>query len=569
MSSDEILGSPTCRSASPPGGAPATHEAAPASPSHQPVPVTREPVPATHVRVAIIGAGFAGIGTGVALKRAGVDFVILERATDVGGTWRDNAYPGCQCDVPSSLYSFSFAMEPNWQHTYARQPEIEAYLRRCANQFGIRPHIRFGHNVEEARWDSTKAHWTIRCAGGSSWTADMLVAANGPLSEPKPLDVPGLHTFEGTICHSAAWNHDHDLTGERVAVIGTGASAIQIVPDIQPKVGHLSVFQRTAPWVLPHPGRHTLRWERAAYRLVPGLQRLARFGVYCSRETLAMGMVYQPRLLGVLGWLGRAHLRRQVPDPTLRARLTPSFVPGCKRILLSNRYYPALSQPNVTLVTEPIVGVRPHGIVTADGAEHEVDTIVLATGFFVTDNPMYERIVGAESRSLASVWADQGMQAYLGTAVPGFPNMFLLAGPNTGIGHTSLVMMIEAQVRYLVRAITAIDALAGGASRNSAAGGRAIDVRPEVLHAYTDELQHKMQSTVWTTGSCASWYLDAQGQNPTLWPDWTWRFLARTRTFDLGDYVVVQPSDHPPIATRPATETASVGVPSPRHTADR
>ncbi len=483
------------------------------------------PAGTPHARVAVIGAGFAGLGTAIALRKRGIGTVVFERADEVGGTWRDNTYPGCQCDVPSSLYSFSFAPNPDWTRTYPTQPELGAYLRRCAEESGVLPDIRFGHTVVDASWDAATARWAVQTTGGT-WTADILVVANGPLAEPAIPELPGLDTFEGTTFHSAAWDHQHDLSGERVAVVGTGASAVQIVPGIQPVASRLLLFQRTPPWVLPHPDRPTRTAERALYRMFPPAQRLARAGVYWSRELLVLGMVKRPPLMRLLEGIARAHLRRHVPDPVLRAKLTPAYAAGCKRLLLSNRYFPAVGQPNVDVITEPIAEVRPRGIATADGTEHPVDTIVLATGFRVTDNPTFERLHGTTGRSLAQTWAEDGLRAYLGSTVPGFPNMFVMAGPNTGIGHTSLLVMIEAQIHYLLGAIETLDRT----------GAKAFDVLPEPFAAYNESLQRSMAGTVWLTGGCASWYLDAEGRNTTLWPDWTWRFWMRTRHFDLAAY---------------------------------
>jgi len=478
-----------------------------------------------HVRVLVIGAGFAGLATSIALRREGVDHVVLERAADVGGTWRDNRYPGCKCDVASHLYSFSFALNPDWTSTYSSQQEIWEYLRRCAERFGVLSRIRFGQEVREACWDEAARRWEVETPGGR-WTADVLVSATGGLSVPSVPDLPGLDRFAGTVFHSAAWDHGHDLAGERVAVVGTGASAVQIVPRIQPEVGRLLLFQRTPAWVLPHGDRPIPVWKRALYRRVPALQRLVRAGIYWSRELLVLALCKDPRWIEPVRRMAARHLERQVPDPALRARLTPTFAPGCKRLLLSDDYYPALGAPNAEVVTAPIREVGERAIRTADGVEHEVDTIVLATGFRVTDNPTFARLRGRSGRTLADAWRETGMQAYLGTTVAGFPNLFLVTGPNTGIGHTSLVVMIEAQVRYVVGALRAMDRR----------GLAAVEVRPEAQAAFNTDLQRRMARTVWSTGGCASWYLDAQGRNPTLWPDFTWRFRRRTRRFDAGAY---------------------------------
>jgi cation diffusion facilitator CzcD-associated flavoprotein CzcO len=479
-----------------------------------------------HVHIAIIGTGFAGLGTAVRLKQEGIeDFVILERAADVGGTWRDNSYPGCRCDVPSHLYSFSFALNPEWTNTFSPQPEIWDYLRRVAHDHDLLPKIRFGHEVLEGRWDEDAARWELETAAGPM-TADVVVAGAGGLADPAVPDIPGLDRFTGKAFHSARWDHDHDLTGERVAVIGTGASAIQFVPQIQPQVGELRLFQRTPPWIVPHPGREIGERRRRLYRRVPGLQRLVRAGIYWTRELLVVGLAFKPRLMKVPERLARMHLRKQVPDRELRRKLTPSYTIGCKRILQSNDYYPALAQPNVDVVTSGIAEVRERSIVTADGAEHEVDTIIFGTGFHVTDLPFAERVRGAGGVTLAEQWADEGMQAYMGTTVAGFPNLFILVGPNTGLGHTSIVFMIESQVNYVVGALRALQAR----------GAAAVNVRPQAQAAYNEQIQRDLQRTVWNTGGCASWYLDKHGKNTTLWPSFTFTFRQRTRAFDPVAY---------------------------------
>jgi cation diffusion facilitator CzcD-associated flavoprotein CzcO len=482
----------------------------------------------THHRVAIVGTGFAGVGMAVALRKAGVeDFVVFERAGDVGGTWRDNTYPGCQCDVPTSLYSFSFALNSEWTQTYALQPEIGSYLRGTAERHDILGHVRFNSPMQDARWDDDAQRWEIETPAGVD-TADVLIMANGPLSQPKTPDVPGLERFRGTTFHSAAWNHDHDLSGERVAVIGTGASAIQFVPRIQPQAGKVTIFQRTPPWVVPHPGRRIPRWERWLYRRLPVLQRLKRYNAYWSREATVLGFAKHPRLMKGIERLARWHLERQVPDPELRAKLTPTYAAGCKRLLLSNTWYPALSQPNVDVVASGVSEVREHSVVASDGTEHEVDTIIFGTGFHVTDNPVMGLVHGRDGRSLAEVWAESGMRAYKGSTVPGFPNLFFLAGANTGIGHTSLVVMIEAQIRYTLDVLRWMDG-------NDQA---IVEVSAEALDAYNADVQAKMAPSVWNVGGCASWYQDAHGNNPTLWPDYTWKFCLATRYFDADRYVI-------------------------------
>jgi cation diffusion facilitator CzcD-associated flavoprotein CzcO len=476
------------------------------------------------VRVAVVGTGFAGLGMAIRLRGAGIeDLVVFERADDVGGTWRDNTYPGCTCDVPSHLYSFSFAPNPDWSRSFSPQPEILSYLRGCADRYGVRPHIRFGHEVRAARWDETAGRWRIETSQGE-YTAQMLVAGMGPLSEPSVPSLPGLSSFEGTVFHSAQWNHSHDLAGERVAVIGTGASAIQFVPKIQPQVASLLVFQRTPPWIVPRTDRRISRVERFLLRRLPGVQQAWRGAIYWGRETFVWGFV-RPRVIRNLQRLARGHLRRQVPDPVLASQLTPDYTIGCKRILISNDYYPALSQPNVSLVTSAVASVRPRSVVSADGVEHPVDTIIFGTGFHVTDPPAATRVWGRDGLLLADAWRD-GMSAYLGGAIARFPNMFMLIGPNTGLGHTSMVFMIESQIAYVLDCLRVM----------SQRGLATVSVRPEVQSSYNAEIQTQLVETVWNAGGCRSWYLDEHGRNTTVWPTYTWKFRQRTRRFDLSSY---------------------------------
>lgn len=478
-----------------------------------------------HRRVVVVGSGFAGIGASVALQRAGVDHVVLERADAVGGTWRDNAYPGCRCDVPSHLYSFSFAPDPGWTETYAPQPEIRRYLERVAADHGVTARTRFGHEVTDLSWDDDRQHWVVRTSGGDL-TADVVVLGNGPLAEPRVPDVPGADSFAGPVLHTGRWPEGTDLTGRRVVVVGTGASAIQLVPAIRQQAAHVTVVQRTAPWVLPHRNRRITDAERRLYRRVPAVQRLVRAGVYWSRELIARPLLSDGRATRGIEAMARRHVAAQVGDPGLRARLVPSYRPGCKRLLPSNDWYRAVQQPDVTLVDGAVTAVDPTGVVTADGAHHAADVLVWATGFRVTDNPMMGRVHGRAGRSLAAHYAEHGMGAYLGTTVPGFPNLFLLAGPNTGIGHTSLVVMIEAQLRYVLDALRTMDQR----------GAAVAEVRSTAMAAWTAEIARLTAPTVWSSGGCASWYLDEHGRNTTLWPDQTYRFVRRTRRFDAGAY---------------------------------
>ena len=478
-----------------------------------------------HVHIAIVGSGFSGLGMAIKLKQQGYDdFLVFEKANAIGGTWRDNTYPGCACDVPAHLYSFSFALNPNWSRAYAPQPEIGVYLQRCAERFGIMPHIRCNAEVRDATWDEVHQQWHLITSQGGL-TADILIVGNGPLSVPALPNIPGIEGFQGKIFHSAQWDHAHDLRGERVAVIGTGASAIQIIPQIQPLVGHVTLFQRTPPWIVPRMDHPIQPWRQGMFRALPATQRAVRTLIYWQRELGALALVYRPKMRQSFEKIARQHLAAQVADPVLRAKLTPNYSIGCKRILVSDDFYPALAQPNVAVVTDRIREVRASSIITEDGTEQTVDTIICATGFHVTDNPMSQCIHGRGGQLLAAAWAD-GMQAYLGTAVAGFPNLFLLIGPNTGLGHTSMVYMIESQISYI------LDSLRAMAKRNV----QAFEVRPEIQSAFNAEVQQRMQGTVWQSG-CASWYLDANGRNSTIWPGFTFEFRRKTRHFDAASYV--------------------------------
>jgi cation diffusion facilitator CzcD-associated flavoprotein CzcO len=476
-----------------------------------------------HHRVAIIGAGFGGLGMAIRLLQSGErDFVLLEKASGLGGTWRDNTYPGCQCDVASNIYSFSFAPNPSWSREFAWQGEILAYLRDCAERFGITPFIRFEHEVLEAYWLEDRQRWIIRTDRGEL-SADVLVSGHGGLSAPSTPDLPGLSRFRGTVFHSAQWRHDHDLAGERVAVVGTGASAIQIVPAIQPVVGHMTLFQRTPPWIVPRLDKPFSRLVRWLFRVLPFIQKLDRLQLYLRRELVVLAM-RNPRIMRRGEQMARDHLYDQVKDRALRKKLTPRYAMGCKRILLSNEYYPALAQPNVDVVTASIREVDETGVITEDGVHHALDTLVLCTGFKVKDHPMTRRLYGRDGRSLAEQWGPE-KGAYLGTTVSGFPNLFLLTGPYTGLGHNSIVYMLESQFEYVLGALAAL------AQR----GAGALDVRREALDAFASEMQARLQGTVWTSG-CASWYQDESGKITTVWPTFTWAFRKRTRRFDAAAY---------------------------------
>ncbi|QHC20649.1 flavin-containing monooxygenase [Streptomyces sp. GS7] len=484
-----------------------------------------------HVRVAVIGSGFGGLGAAVRLRREGItDFVVLERADAVGGTWRDNSYPGCACDVPSHLYSFSFAPHPAWPRNFSGQRHIRAYLERVTDTFGLRPHLRFNAEVRGLRWDTGRLRWEIDTAQGA-YTADVVVSATGPLSDPRIPDVPGMADFPGRVFHSARWDHDYDLRGKRVAMVGTGASAIQIVPEIQPRVGRLTVFQRTPPWVMPRADRRITAVERWLHTRVPATRELRRQLLWGIRELQVSAFTKRPDELGLIEAVARSHMRRAVKDPAMRARLTPDYRIGCKRILLSNSWYPALAQPNVDLVSSGLREIRGNTLVAADGTEAEVDAIVFGTGFHVTDMPIAHRVTGAAGTTLAEEWKE-GMAALRGSSAAGFPNFLTVIGPNTGLGNSSMILMIESQLNYLADFMRQLDVLGDGI---------ALDARPSAVQEWTRTIQERMRRTVWNTGGCDSWYLDANGRNTTAWPGTTAEFRRATRRVDLAEYEVLRP----------------------------
>jgi cation diffusion facilitator CzcD-associated flavoprotein CzcO len=479
--------------------------------------------------VLVIGTGFSGLCTAIRLKQEGIsDFVILERASDVGGTWRDNHYPGCACDVQSHLYSFSFEKNPDWSRQFAPQPEIWSYLRRCAEKYGILPHVRFNANVVNARFDEASSNWVVSTADGRTFQGQVLVSGAGALSNPFIPDTPGLASFKGEVFHSAHWRHDVDLRGKRVAVIGSGASAIQFVPQIAPKVGTLDYYQRTPPWVMPKPD-----WARTAFaknlmRKLPFVQTLARGLLYTKLEARVLGFVVTPKVMKVLEFVGRHHINKFIKDPAKVRAVTPNFSAGCKRVLVSNDYYGALARQNVNIVTDAIREVTPDGVVARDGQVRKADVIIFGTGFKVQELVPRGAFVGTGGKDLADVWQRQGgPEAYLGLTVSGFPNLFFLMGPNTGLGHSSMVYMIESQVNYVMDAIRAM----------RAKGAALVDVRPEVQAQFVKTTQKRLAATVWGSG-CKSWYINESGKNTTLWPGFTFRYRAVTSQFTVGDYVI-------------------------------
>ncbi len=475
--------------------------------------------------IVIIGAGFSGLGMAIALRKRGItDFVILEKAAEVGGTWRENTYPGCACDIMSLLYSYSFEPKTDWSRMFPRQDEILAYIKECVRKYDLERHIRFGTEVASAEYDDETATWQVLIADGSVVRGRSVVAGMGPLHVPSIPDLPGLSSFAGKTFHSAQWDHSYDLAGKRVAVIGTGASAIQFVPQIAPEVADLTVFQRTPPWIIPKADRRITEVEKRMFRGVPGLQRAYRNGIYWIQESFVLGFEH-PRLLKMASGLASRHLRRQVRDPELVRKLTPDYTMGCKRTLVSSDYYPTFNRPNVTLETSGIAEIRENSIVTADGHEHEVDAIIFGTGFVVTEAMAGARIVGRHGLKIQDAWKD-GVNAHLGVTVAGFPNLYLLIGPNTGLGHNSMIFMIEAQVRYVLQCL----------EMARSRGAATVTVRPTAQRRFNDWVQRKSGRAVWITGGCTSWYLDKEGKNRAAWPASTVNYWLRTRRLRPADF---------------------------------
>jgi cation diffusion facilitator CzcD-associated flavoprotein CzcO len=492
-----------------------------------PTQSTPAPLP-DRVRVFVVGAGFAGLGTAIKLQESGLtDFLVVDRGDDVGGTWRDNTYPGAACDVPSQLYSFSFAPNPHWSRSFSPQPEIQAYLQRVARESGTLDRFRFGTTVEQAAWDERDRVWTVTTSAGTV-RADVLVTGSGGLSEPRLPEIAGIERFAGEVFHSSRWNHDYDLTGKRVAVIGTGASAIQIVPAIAERVAHLDVYQRTAPWVMPRSDRAYTAIERLGFRFLPALQRLYRTGIYWGRESYVPAFTLAPAMAAPAEKIAARHIAGAISDPALRAEVTPDYRLGCKRVLISNDYYPALDRDDVDLVTDGIREITPTGIVTADGTEREIDCLIVATGFHTTDQPIAHHVKGSDGRSLADAWRETGMMAYKGTTVAGFPNLFQIVGPNTGLGHSSMVFVIESQIAYILSALRTM----------SERGLASVEPRAEAQALWNKSLHTRMARTVWSTGGCSSWYLDEHGRNTVLWPRSTFTLRRRLASFDPDAYVV-------------------------------
>ncbi|WP_069162208.1 flavin-containing monooxygenase [Nocardia altamirensis] len=478
--------------------------------------------------VLIIGAGFGGIGMAIELRRNGFrDITILERADDLGGVWRENTYPGAACDVPSPLYSYSFEAKPDWPQRYSGRDAIHAYLRGVAERNGVLDAIQFGVDVTDAEFDDTTGHWTVRSADGNARTVDVLISAVGQLSRPALPQIPGIDTFAGQAFHSAEWAHDVELTGKRVACVGTGASAIQYIPEIQPKVAQLTLFQRTPAWVIPKFDTDYSPIQHRLFAKLPGALLVERFGWWALAEFVSLGLVEFPAITKLVSGIAERHLRKQVADPELRAKLTPDYPIGCKRGLFSNDYYPALTQPNVTLETTAITEVVPEGVRTADGTVHAADVIIYGTGFKGTEFLWPMNIYGRAGRKLSDAWA-AGAHAYYGITVPDFPNLFLVYGPNTNLGVGSIIYMIESQTSYIRQAVQLL------ADRP----GHCLEVRADQEQQFNAALQQRLARTPWNF--CSSWYRNAAGRITNNWPGSQTSYRRRIRTLDPADYTLTR-----------------------------
>jgi cation diffusion facilitator CzcD-associated flavoprotein CzcO len=506
------------------------------------------------IQIAVIGAGFSGLGAAIKLQEAGFDdHVVFERGPNIGGTWRDNTYPGCACDVESHLYSFSFAQKPDWTRRFAQQPEILAYLEDVARRFKLDDRIRLNTFVTRAVWNEAANYWQIAtCSakrmqvymqekGHTNWseidyndadlpsdgglTTQFLIAGTGPLSRVSYPNIKGLHDFGGQMFHSGHWDHNIELKGKRVAVIGTGSSAAQFVPAIAPDVAHMDVYQRTPNWIWPRNDHAISPRMRSLFEKVPALRDLERAKLYLSNESRALGLAVDPRLMKLGEILAMHHMRSQIKDPELRRRLTPNYRLGCKRIVVSDDWYPTFLRDNVSLITDGVREITKTGVVTEDGVEHPADVIILGTGYAVQNVLPEGMIIGREGRDLHTWWKD-GVRAYLGTTSNGLPNFFMLLGPNSGLGHNSMIYMIESQLMHIVGCLNEL--------RNTGMG--VVEVRAEVEKEFADWVQTRGSETVFQTG-CRSWYLDANGRNTAIWPSFSFAFRRRVKDFNPEDFV--------------------------------
>lgn len=503
---------------------------------------------ARHCKIAILGSGFSGLGMAIRLKQKGEqDFLIFEKEAGVGGTWRVNHYPGCACDVQSHLYSFSFAPNPNWTRMFAPQPEIKRYLEGCWENFRLQDKTLLNTTVTQLQWDERAELWRIQDAAGNHYSAQFVVSGMGALSIPSIPKLKGLEKFKGKVFHSQQWDHDYDLKGKRVAVIGTGASAIQFVPELQKEVARLDLYQRTAPWIMPKPDRLIKESERERFKRFPLLQKLWRGGIYTVLESRVLGFAWAPKVMKLASLVAKWHIGRSIKDPVLRAKVTPDYIMGCKRVLISNNYYPALAQANVDVITDGISEIRAGSILASDGSERKVDAIIFGTGFTPTDPIPRGAIHGRNGIDLVDSWP-HGPEAYKGTMTAGFPNLFFLMGPNTGLGHNSMVYMIESQIQYILGALDLLN------ERNL----DSLEPKREAQDAFNGKLHSSLGHSVWNAGGCNSWYLHpVSGRNTSLWPSFTWRFRMLTKHFDPAAYHFNRVGN-PLLEQEPAAQTKPV-----------
>jgi cation diffusion facilitator CzcD-associated flavoprotein CzcO len=473
----------------------------------------------------VIGAGFGGLAAAIKLRQSGrTRLAVLEKAGRLGGTWRDNTYPGAACDVPSRLYSYSFALNPDWSRAYSGQVEIQKYMEDCADRFGVRGSLRFNTEAEKAEWDEAAGLWRVTVGGGEVLSAPVLVSGLGQLNRPSFANIPGREGFKGESWHSARWRHDVDLKGKTVGCIGAGASAIQYIPEIAKEAGKVVIFQRSPNYIIPRLDKPTPDWMKALYRAFPPADLAMRWFIWQLMDLRFRAFKRGTKSSENFRKLALGWLEKEIPDPELRAKLTPDYPIGCKRILISDDYYAALRRDNVTVVTEGVTAIAKDGVKTADGAEHKCDVLIYGTGFDTTHFLAPLDIRGTQGRSLTEAWKD-GAEAYLGVTVAGFPNLFLLYGPNTNLGHNSIIVMIEAQVRYMIACLDELDRR----------GARAIAVKPQAHTAFNVQLQKDLEATAWA-GECSSWYKTASGKITNNWSDDTAAYRRRTARPDFGDY---------------------------------
>lgn len=494
----------------------------------------QQPSEFAHIRAIIVGAGFSGLGMAIALQQHGVDYIVLEEADDIGGAWRDNTYPGCGCDTPSHLYSFSFAPKPDWQHMFSYQAEILSYMRDVVEKYELRRHIFFNSSVTRCLWDADEYRWQVITTDGREFRAQFLILGTGALHLPSLPNIDGRQRFKGPAFHSARWNHDVDLTGKRVAVIGTGASATQIVPDIIDRVAELHLYQHTPQWVLPRSNHRLPPVMRWALTKLPGLRALLRINLYWAQETLAFGMLKQPLALRFIQLYAKANIRRSVPDPQLRHKLTPQYRLGCKRILYSSTYFGAVADPKTELITNPIIQMTSDGIITADNTHRHVDVVLYCTGFIGTHSYTYNhlppdkrlQICGEDGEDLTDRWNKEGVSAHRGITVAGLPNLFMLLGPNTGQDQNSVVFMIESQTRYITNAIATCDRL----------GAQALAPTSTAQNDFNKTVQRELTGAVFDSADCRGWYVDEHGNNSVILSRYTWQYRLATRSVKPSEY---------------------------------